>query len=228
MTFNWITRVFAVLILLGLTLVFAGGAKAAGLLISGSVAVAFGQVKQESDTPGTPPETTSYEGAGEAILNIAAKAGDFRAQIELEVDDAQALEVAEHEVAWTIRERLRVIISGQSFGIEPVDGHISVVNAAVGPVGDEEAFLDFSDAGLLNLELVLGQGALGLALLDTCVPECGFAADKTGPEEVRFPDVERRTTVFHLRAEERGFAYNLYASRSKGSFASGTPSKIVK
>lgn len=192
-------------------------ASAQGPVVSGSVVAGFGQARFESTTP----ETTQLEGAGEAIVNVFAQQGDVSLQIELEVNDATALETAQHEVAWRITPALRLIISGHSFGIEPTDGRISVVNAAVGPVGDEEAFLDFSDTGMANAEWSLGKFIVGLALVDTCIPECGYAADAEAPGGVLLPDVERRSTVLHFRREGEDLQYNLYVAGSEGGFTQG-------
>lgn len=179
------------------------------LKVTGSVAVGFGRVNLES----TDPETTGPDGVGEAVLNFAAKKGAFSAQIELEVDDATQLEVAEHEIVWAVKDSLSITISGQSFGIESAADNTSVINAPAGQVGDEEEELDFGDAGLLNVELTLGGMILGIAFLDTCVPECGT-------DGTLFADSGRMTTVLHLRGGTDAMTYNLYASTSRGSFTS--------
>lgn len=216
--FGGITYALTFFILLGANCV-----AAQELNIGGEVLVGYGWVDLESATPeNTIMETSGPDGVGEAILNFAVKKGSFSARIEIEIDETMELVVAEHEVVWSVTKNLNLILSGQSFGIEPSDGNISVVSTAVGQVGDEEVFLDFSDAGLFNVELTLGGVIIGLASLDTCVPECGYSKDTGVTGGIGFPDSERMTTVVHLRGEAGGLSYNLYASASKGSFNNGS------
>lgn len=205
--------VLIVFILLG-----ANRVAAQELTISGEVLVGYGWVNLESTTP----ETNGPDGVGEAILNFSVNQAPFSAQIEFEIDEATELAVAQHEVVWSVTKNLNLTISGHSFGLESTDGNISVVNTAVGQVGDEVVFLDFSDAGLLNVELTLGGLILGMAFLDTCVPECGYSKDTGATDEILFTDSQRMTTVLHLRGEAGGLSYNLYASTSRGTFNTGT------
>lgn len=129
--------------------------------VSGSVAVGFGQVSLGE--PATDPATSSLDGVGEAIVNFAAEKGAFSAQIELEVDEATTLEVAQHELVWAISDSLSLIMSGASLGIESAEGNIGVINGPAGQVGDEEVALDFSDTGMVNVEFTTGGIPLGLA-----------------------------------------------------------------
>ena len=124
-------------------------------------------------------------------------------------------------MAWSPTDRLSIIVSGLSFGIEPSEGNISVVNAPGGPVGDEEAFIDFSDTGMLNIEYNLGATILGMALLDICVPECGYELDAASAETIH-PDTELMTVVMHLRGSIALLSYNAYAAASSGTFSASS------
>jgi len=114
-------------------------------------------------------------------------------------------------------ERLAIIISGRSFGLQPEDGNLSIVNAPGGPVGDEEARIDFANTGLLNVEYTVGGTVLGFAALDACVPACGYGLDAEGAP--LHPEEEPSTLVAHLRGGGEPLAYNAYLARSSGSFA---------
>ncbi len=187
--------------------------RAAGVEVSGSVAAGFGQVSLGE--PATDPATTSLDGVGEAVVNFAAEKGSFSAQIELTVAEDAVLDGQAHEVVWAISTALSLTMSGQSFGVEPVDGNISVINTAGGQVGDERVALDFAGTGLMNVEFTAGGIILGLALLDGCVPECGYSSVDA------YPTDERMTSVLHLRGKAGPLGYNVYAASSSGSFNMG-------
>lgn len=200
------------LVLLAANMLVAQIALGEGVAIGGSVEVGFGIVKSEM------PDTSSPEGVGEATVNFEAKKDSFTGRIEITIAETnEELNTAEHEVVWSPSESVSIIVSGHSFGIEPVDGNISVVNAPGGPVGDEEAFIDFSDTGILNVEFNLAKHVFGMAIIDACVPECGYGLDAAG--ESIFPNSELGTFVAHLRGSMGAFAYNAYAAQSSGTFA---------
>ncbi len=205
--------VLSVFILLGANFV-----AAQELTVSGEVLVGYGWVNLESTTL----ETSGPDGVGEAVLNFAAKKGAFSAQIELEVDDSTQLEVAEHEIVWAVSDKLSITISGQSFGIESAADNTSVINAPAGQIGDEGEELDFGDTGILNVEFAVGEFTIGLALLDSCIPECGYAGLDADDEQVYSSDSERSTTVFHLRGKAGPLNINAYAASSEGGFNTGT------
>ena len=187
--------------------------------ISGELLVGFGRASLESTTP----ETDQLDGIGEATLNFSIAEGPVSGQIEITlVETVEELDTAEHEVTWAINETLSLTVSGFSFGIEPADGNISVVMAPGGPAGDEEAFIDFADTGILNVEWTVGRIILGLALLDACIPQCGYALDSTAAEPVIHPEAELMTVVAHLRGKAGPIQYNAYLSSSSGSFVAGT------
>ena len=153
---------------------------AAGPLEFGAtVEVGFGVVDSDAS------DTSAPEGVGEASFFLAGSKGQFSAQIEISVaESADTLDGAEHELVWSPTTSLYITISGQNFGIAPDEGNISVVNAPGGPVGDEEAFIDFSGTGMLNVAYTAGATVVGVALLDDCVPECGFG-DSSGDHIIR-------------------------------------------
>lgn len=205
--------------IVGILLVFPFGSVTTSALpveISGELLVGFGRASLESTTP----PTDVLDGIGEATLNFSVSEGPVSGQIEITlVETAEELDTAEHELVWAISDSVSLTVSGFSFGIEPTDGNISVVMAPGGPVGDEEAFIDFADTGMLNLEVNLGGLVLGLALLDTCVPKCGFAVDSTADDSIIFPEVERSAVVTHLRGKAGDLKYNAYFAESSGSFS---------
>lgn len=202
-----------VFVLLMANLLIAHSALGEGVAIGGSVEVGFGIVETKL------PDTSSPEGIGEATVNFEATKDSFTGLIEITIaETSEELDTAEHELVWSPSESVSIIISGHSFGIESADGNISVVNAPGGPVGDEEAFIDFSDTGMLNVEFKMAEIVLGLAIIDACVPECGYGLDATTGESF-FSDSELGTVVAHLRGSVGAFAYNAYGAQSSGTFA---------
>ncbi len=205
----------APVVILLLSIFMAVPALAEEIKIGGSIAVGFGQANLESEG-----ETSSVDGVGEAAINFSAEKGPFSVQVEIGIaDTAESLDIAEHELVWSPTEPLSITISGFSFGVESADGHISVVNAPGGPVGDEEVFFDYSDAGLLNIEFDTSTLVLGIAVSDGCVPECGYGLDSAADEPLA-PDTELMTLVLHARGEAGPLAYNVYAANSSGTFSS--------
>ena len=190
-----------------------------GVSVAAEVAVGFGLVQTEE------PDTSSMDGIGEAIFNFSGEKGPFSGQIEITVAEAaDAIDTAEHELVWQAAENLSVAISGNGFGLASSPGYISVVNAPGGPVGDEEAFIDFADTGMVNVEYALGKLTFGVALLDACVPDCGFTTATMATEDTEvgdsvLADAELQTTVVHLRREAEALSYSLYFANSSGTFS---------
>lgn len=212
---NYIKKCSSALMFTLIMAVAAGGTliQAQNVTISGEILAGFGSVTLEE------ADTTSMDGIGEATLNFAVEKGPISAQVEIIfADSTEDLDTIEHEIVWSPLENLSITISGSSFGIASTDEHMSVVNAPVGQVGDEEANLDFADLGLINVEFNIGALVLGLALADDCVPECGYGIDTTSGD-VAFTDQERMTSVLHLRGEAGPIGYNLYATSSSGSYS---------
>lgn len=182
-----------------------------GFQLGANVTVGFGVVDSDK------ADTTQFDGVGEATLAAEAAKGPFSARLEITVaDSTEELDTAEHEVVWHPAEGLAIIISGRSFGVGPEDARTEVVNAPAGQVGDEEARIDFADTGLLNVEYEVGGLVLGLAVLDACVPECGYAFDAEG--ERATAGTEQSTLVAHLRGEGVPLQYNVYVAQSSGTF----------
>jgi hypothetical protein len=196
---------------------FLGAAQAEELEISGTFEVGFGQ----ADFAGT--GETTLDGVGEGTVNFAAEKGPVSAQLEITVaETTEELDTAEHEVVWSATDSLSVRISGAALDLAATEENISVVNAAGGLIGDEEANLDFSGLGLLSLEYGLGGLTLGLALLDSCVPECGYGLVSVEEAPIH-PETERMTTLVHLVGRRDGFTYKAYLARSSGTYSPSSP-----
>ena len=127
-------------------LIMAGGAQAE-LKISGAMAVGVGNAVLGS------AGTAGSDGVGEGSVTFEATQGDFTAKMEIGIaDTAEALDTAEHELKWSATKNFAIIMSGHAFGTDSTDGNIGVTNAPDGPAGNMEVNLDFSDAGLINIE----------------------------------------------------------------------------
>lgn len=183
------------------------------LTVQAVVEVGFGRVNLESEG------TKGLDGIGEATINLSGTKDRFSAQVEIVVGESEnQFDSAEHELVWKATDFLAITISGSAIEMEATEGNISVVNAPSGPVGDQEANLDFSGAGLLNVVFSGGALKFGVAFLDVCVPQCGYGLDSGEPEPSR-PDSNLMTGVVHFQADGDSFNFNIYIARSSGTFA---------
>ena len=208
----WVPLVFLLAVNLG---------AAQDLEVSGEFEVGFGRVKLEGE------DTKGLDGIGEATVTLSGEKGEFSAQVEIVLaESGNPFDSAEHELVWSPTDHLAITISGSSLEMEATESNISVVNAPSGPVGDEEANLDFSGAGLLNVNYSSGALSVGAALLDKCVPQCGYglkAGNPNAPDKAEkgiAPDTELMTTLVHLMGQASPFTYKAYFARSSGTFSS--------
>ena len=182
------------------------------LEVSGEIEVGFGRVNLKSE------DTKGLDGIGEATVTLSGEKGEFSAQVEIVLaESGNPFDSAEHELVWSPTDHLAITISGSSLEMETTESNISVVNAPSGPVGDEEANLDFSGAGLLNVNYSNEALSVGVALLDKCVPQCGYGLKA---EKRIAPDSELMTTLVHLMGQASPFTYKAYFARSSGTFSS--------
>lgn len=176
--------------------------------LSGSVAAGFGNLRREGN-----PDTSAGEGTGEAVLHFLAAAEELSARAELTVVDDNATDTLLHEVTWQAAKSLRITLSGSAFDVPGTEGVLSVVNAPGGPLGDAEARIDYRGSGLIDVAYVDDTWTIGLALVDDCRPECGYAG-----ENAVFPSEERGTALLHAVARLGAFRLHGYLAGSSGSF----------
>lgn len=203
---RWVARGAA---LLAVLLFNAAQARAEGPEIGGGVDVGFGLLDREST------DTRQLESAGAARLSAALQRGAFTGEAEIGFTDDAAVDYTEHALTWQAGEAVQLTFSGSAFGVPGVDGMLGVVaGEGVGPVGNLDVFFDYSDNGLFNLNVGREGGVVfGVAVSDTCVPECGN--DGQGG----FADAERNTLILTVRDEAAALKWQGYAVSSRGTFS---------
>ena len=206
-------RLISGLLVAGVLALGSSHALAQAIKTSGSIAVGAGQTNLQSQG-----KVQGFDMVGEASINFAIKQGEFDGQVELGVadDPNQALDTARHEMKWALKKDISVTMSGYGFGIESVQGNVSVVNAPAGPVGDLEANLDFSDMGLVNGEMTSGAMVFGVGISDKCVPDCGYTIDVDG--NIISAESENSTMVLHGRGKSDKVNFNGYYTISSGLY----------
>ena len=185
--------------------------KAEEAKLGGGVDVGFGILDQES-TGGF----KKLEAAGTARINASATMGAFEAEAEIGFIDDAGVEYTEHAVRWNPSESVTVTLSGSAFGVPGVDGFLGVVaGEGTGVLGNLDVYFDYSDAGLFNVNFGAGAVTLGVAVSDTCIPECGTDNAGNGADE------ERNTFIFTVQGSPGSFSYQIYGVSSTGTYTPG-------
>jgi hypothetical protein len=154
---------------------------------------------------------------GAAALTFSGRSGDFSATARL-VAAGVDFGYAEHRVVWQAAEGLRLIFSASAPELEGVTGFLGILAGdALGAPANLRPYFDYSEHGLFALDVAAGGATFGLAISDTCVPEC--AHDGAGG----FADQERNSLVLSVRGGGP-LDWHLYGALSQGSYAA-TPSK---
>lgn len=185
--------------------------------VSGGIDVGFGILDRES-TGGF----KNYEAAGTAYINFAATLGEFEVEAEIGFIDDAAVDYTEHAVHWKPADWATVTLSGSAFGVPGVDGFLGVIaGEGTGTLGDLDVYFDYSDAGLFNVNIGTGAVILGVAVSDTCIPECGTDVAPGGAVAPVAADEERNTFIFTVWGEPGGLRYQVYGVSSTGTYSAG-------
>jgi hypothetical protein len=164
---------------------------------------------------------TSFDAVGGALLSLTATEGPVSGRVQLIFGQLpEETQSIEHEMVWSPTDSFRLTLSGHSFGLLDSRTNTSVVNFPDVDFGDVSAAIDFRDTGMLDAQVGGPAAWFGLSLLDSCIPECGYALydPGTGTAGPVNPSAGRMTVLLHVRGTNGSVRYNAYAARSSGRF----------